>query len=386
MKENITLLKNKLVKNSEIILIFLLLFFFITEAVSKISVFSGQKKFDFQAIVKSLVLFFLGVGLLFQKKKEFFYIIVLILSFSIGQYYILDGFEYSSLIYFSKYIFTIALLGYFTTDFQRPKIKLLNIFEYVLVFNSLLILTGFLFNISFFQSYLGERFGYNGLMVSTATGTYFYSIGLGYFLIRYQKNILKNWKFWLVVISSLLLGTKSVMLVLAMLGIFYILNYINSQKLKLSFLCLAVLAAVGFGYYLFNINPLFLEIKETDGFLTSFLSLRDVLLTEYTLPYVQENWKTINYFFGGVSNFEFRPQMEILDLFFFWGILGGLFYFYFFCKSFFQLKKENITVYFVMITLFIIAFLAGNFFYNASLPIYLLILRESFCINQQKSV
>src|SRR5699024_9761033 len=114
---------------------------------------------------KSLVLFFLGVGLLFQKKKEFFYIIVLILSFSIGQYYILDGFEYSSLIYFSKYIFTIALLGYFTTDFQRPKIKLLNIFEYVLVFNSLLILTGFLFNISFFQSYLGERFGYNGLMV-----------------------------------------------------------------------------------------------------------------------------------------------------------------------------------------------------------------------------
>src|SRR5699024_7593234 len=213
------------------------------------------------------VLLFVSTGLLFQKKKEFYYLLILTLSFSIGQYYILDSFEQSSLAYFTKYIFAIALFGFFSVDFSRPKIKLLHIFEYLLVINSVLILIGFLFEISFLQSYLGNRFGYNGLLITTATGTYFHIIGLCYFLMRYKKNILKKWKFWLLVIASLLIGTKSIILALAAIGLFYIFTYLKSKRVKFSLFALAVLGAVGFGYYLFYLNPLFLEIKESQGFL-----------------------------------------------------------------------------------------------------------------------
>src|SRR5699024_10015891 len=179
--------------------------------------------------------------------------------------------------------------------------------------------------------------------------------------------------------------TKSIILALAAIGLFYIFTYLKSKRVKFSLFTLAVLGAVGFGYYLFYLNPLFLELKESQGFLTSFLSFRDLLFTESTLTYIQEYWKTINYLFGGVSNFELRPQMEFIDLLFFWGIFGGLIYSCFYVKSFISFKLDK-TFIFSIILLFSIALLAGNFFYNASLPIYLLILRESFCINQQKSV
>ncbi len=385
MKKNITFLKKTFDKNSEVILIILLLIFFFTESFSKISIFTGQQKSNFQAIPKTIVLLAVSIGILIQKKKKVLYLLILTLSFSIGQYYISDSFEQSSLIYFTKYIFPIAFLGFFSADFSRPKIKLLRVFEYLLVVNSIFIFIGFLFDISFLQSYLGSRFGYNGLLITAAIGTYFHIIGLCYFLIRYEKNMLKKWKFWLLVIAGLLVGTKSIILALAAIGIFYIFTYLKSKKVKISLFAFAVLGTAGFGYYLFFLNPLFLEIKESQGFLTSFLSLRDLLFTEATLPYIQEHWKIINYLFGGVSDFELRPQMELIDLLFFWGIFGSLIYIYFFIKSFFSFKPDK-TFIFSVILLFSIALLAGNFFYNASLPIYLLILRESFYLNQQKTV
>lgn len=377
MQVRIRSLKEKLNRNSESILILLLILFFLTEAITKVTVFSNLKKIEIQAGVKVLVLGMVLIGLVIFKKRELFFIAILSGIFIIGQLNLPSSFDPSVVVYFIKYIFPIALLGFFTVQPQKPKINLLNSFEYVLLFNSVLILFGLIFEIHQFKTYEGERFGYNGVLVTSAASTYFYLVGLCYFLARYRKNVIRNWKFWFIAGAAIVVGTKSLMLVLAALGIFYIIKYVPSRKFKWRLLAIVISIALGFGYYLFFINPLFHSLTQTKGLLTSFLSLRDQLFMDFTLPYIQENWNIWNYLFGGVSNFELRPQLEIVDAFFFWGILGSVTYLYFYSKSFFQYKMRDIISLFIIILILIIIFLAGNFFYNTSVVIYIIILRET---------
>ena len=377
MQSKIGFLKEKINSNSETVLIVLLIVFYLTESINKVAAHSNLEKIEIQAGIKALVFGLVLMGLLIYKKKELLYIAILSGLFVIGQSQIQNSFEGSILMYLTKYLFPIALLGFFTVQPHKPKLKLFKIFEYILLLNSILILVGLVADVPFFHTYHGSRFGYNGLMVTSAASTYFYIIGLSYFLARYQKGVVGNWKFWFIAIASMIVGTKSIMLVLAGLGFFYIIKYVSSPKFKLVLLAIAVFIVLGFGYYLFFINSIFKWITENEGVLTSFLSLRDQVLIDFTLPYIQENWNFWNYLFGGVSNFELRPQMEFIDVFFFWGILGGAAYLYFYSKSFFQYKVKDIVSMFILFLILIIIFLAGNFFYNTSVVIYVIILREA---------
>lgn len=371
--------------NSEFILISLLILFFLTEAITKITIFSNMEKFEIQAGLKALVFGLVLIGLVIYRKKELFYIVILFCLFSIGQLHIPNSFNWPVLQYFFKYIFAISLVAIFSNQSQSPKLKLLNIYEFVLIFNSVLILFGYLFDITYFRTYMGTRFGYNGLMASSATGTYFYVIGMCYFLARYKERLITNWKFWLVVLCATFIGTKSIALALVFISVFYIIKYIPSKRFKLILLFLFISIFIVFTYYLFFINPMFQSLTRSSGLLTSFLSMRDKLWMDYTLPYIQEYWGIWNYLFGGLSNFELRAQMELLDTLFFWGIIGGIAFSYFYFKSFFQDKIQGSTTIFILVLILLIAFFAGNFFYNASLPIYLIILRESMRLNPKNS-
>jgi len=104
---------------------------------------------------------------------------------------------------------------------------------------------------------------------------------------------------------------------------------------------------------------------------------------EETLPFIQENWSWGNYLFGGITDMETRSQMGVIDVFYFWGLVGGALYVYTFVKTFvtFRLTKE---VLFLLISFAVIVFLAGNFFENASVAIYLVVLREAFLYNTKK--
>src|SRR5690554_130928 len=377
MQKRIRSLKEKTYNNSEAVLIVLLILFYLTEGITKITVFSNLEKIEIQAGVKTLVLGLALLGLFFYKRKELLFICILTIIFIIGQINLPNSFEFSVLVYFMKYIFPIALLGAFTIQLQKPKLKLMNTFEYVLLFNSVLVIIGMIFEVTFFKTYEGSRFGYSGILVTSAASTYFYVIGLCYFLARYRKGLIANWKFWFVAVTAVVVGTKSIMLVLAVIGFIYIIEYVPSRKLKMGLLAIIVSMTLAFGYYLFFINPLFQTLTENEGVLTSFLSLRDQLFLDFTLPYIQENWNVWNYLFGGVSNFELRSQMEFLDALFFWGILGSFSYVYFYYRSFFQIKLKNILSIYILILILLITLLAGNFFYNTSVVIYMIILRES---------
>ena len=119
----------------------------------------------------------------------------------------------------------------------------------------------------------------------------------------------------------------------------------------------------------------FNEIRLKQGLFSSIFSFRDHLLLGETLPYIQNNWKWPNYLFGGISDLSTRTQMGFIDVFYFWGIVGGIVYLYTFYKSYIYFDLNNWKIYLFLI-LSVIVFLSGNFFENASLAIYLLILKE----------
>src|SRR5690606_36125611 len=111
------------------------------------------------------------------------------------------------------------------------------------------------------------------------------------------------------------------------------------------------------------------------GIMSAILSSRDELFLNETIPYMQEHWQWPNYLFGGISDLALRSQMGFIDLFLFWGSIGGILYLILFYKTFIPNLTEKNAGY-IILTLTLMVFLAGNFFENASLAIYLLILKE----------
>src|SRR5690554_5308471 len=234
MHSRLNYLKERIVNNSEAVLIFLLIIFFVSEAISKISILSHLEKPVLQPAIKFLLLALILVGLIVYKKKELIYLFVLTVIFIIGQLTIPNGFELSTGTYFLKYIFPIAFFGFFKVQQSKPKLNLLNVFEYILILHSVVIIVGFLFEIPLFRTYSGNRFGYNGLLITSATSTYFYIFGMCYFLSRYQRKMINNWRFWLIALAGLLTGTKSIALALTAIVVFYIINYVYSKVAKWS--------------------------------------------------------------------------------------------------------------------------------------------------------
>ena len=130
-----------------------------------------------------------------------------------------------------------------------------------------------------------------------------------------------------------------------------------------------------FKYGIFN------EIRERDGLISSVMSHRDRLFLEETIPYIQEHWGSLNYLFGGVSDLSTKSQIEFIDIFYFFGIIGGFCYYYIFLKEFLVFKM-NIYLVILLSVLFILVLLGGNFFSYPSIFIYLVILQECLKLDE----
>jgi hypothetical protein len=102
------------------------------------------------------------------------------------------------------------------------------------------------------------------------------------------------------------------------------------------------------------------------------------------IPFINEQWRLPNYLFGGINAIKTRPQMALFDLFYFFGLIGSMIYIWSFNKIFFTFKlKGNALIY--LVALLFIVILSGNFLLNASIVIYILILRELLIRDQYDS-
>jgi hypothetical protein len=103
------------------------------------------------------------------------------------------------------------------------------------------------------------------------------------------------------------------------------------------------------------------------------------------IPYIQDNWGFVNYLFGGINNISLRPQMAIFDLVFVFGFIGASIYLFLYFKLLVIFKKDIYYKFFISI-LSVILFFSGNYFLNASVAIYILVLREYFMYNEPSKV
>lgn len=363
-----------------------LLVFYISEAFSKYSIFFSGGKSDIPRVIKLVVLIFLVLAIV-KPIKNLLFPIFLAAIFCIGQFFLEDAFNTEIVVSFGKFLFPIFLFLYFNKynpDTLSVKV-IFKTFEIILYANSILILIGLCFDVHLFQSYKWTRFGYNGLFITSATSSYIYTIALFYFLLKYKNEFFYKWNVILIILSSLLIGTKLMYFSVIGSGLIYLLFYVHLSSLYRKYFLVAFLFIIIICFYFFFFQwGTFNEIRKEAGLLSSILSYRNDLFLEETIPFIDKNWRFSNYLFGGISNLNLRSQLGFVDVFLFWGLLGGVLYLYAFYKNFVTFYLNKSYFYFILF-LSIIVFLAGNFFENASVAIYLIVLREKFLEEQSKS-
>lgn len=361
----------------------LLLLFLVSEAFSKYNIYYENEKSDIPRLIKFVVFTFLIFSLI-KNFKSLLAPFLLASMFCIGQLFLVDGFKLEILTSGAKLLFPIflfILVNKYPLK-ESPRKLLFQVFEYVLIVNGILILIGLFLDIHLFDSYRWGRFGYNGLFITSSTSSYVYAIAIFYFLLKLKKDFLKSWKTFFVIVCALLTGTK--ILYIAIVGslLIYLVHFVNFNKSYRRILIIGLTTVVSFiGYFFFFRYGIFNQIRQEQGLISAILSFRDDLLLEQTLPFIQENWRWYNYLFGGISDLAIRSQMGFIDIFLFLGIIGGLVYLFTFYKTFASKSPTKVGVYIILI-LVLMVFLSGNFFENASVAIYLLILKETISHNE----
>ncbi len=84
---------------------------------------------------------------------------------------------------------------------------------------------------------------------------------------------------------------------------------------------------------------------------------------ERTFNYVKEHWNPLNYLFGGTDYNSLRIEIDPLDLFVFFGVIGAFFYLYFIRKCFIKPILNNFTKY-LIIGYILISMIYGAFLFN----------------------
>ncbi|MBW2937244.1 O-antigen ligase family protein [Aureisphaera sp. CAU 1614] len=360
---------------SEYGLITLFVLFFALDALGKTHIFSKTTT-TIPMIIKGIMSggIILTLAALYKNKKVFILLLILALFFAFGQWTLEIPFSKKNLIIFGKFITPLIFFELFNkAEISKQSAKrLFNVFEWTIVINSVLIFVGFIFKIKLFESYIGPRFGYNGLFITSGVSSYCILISLAYFYFSYKRELWKNIKFWIFFVSCFFIGTKVVYLGILVFLIATI-SQLNISKGKYVLLLFATFIGALF-YISFYEVGFFAKLTHEKGIVSSFLSLRNELFMDRTLPFIQENWDWKNYLFGGVSNYDLRSQMEVIDIFLFWGILGGIIYLYSYGITFVTFKMNKALVLFFVLFSIILLF-TGNFFVYTMTALFLLILR-----------
>jgi hypothetical protein len=342
-------------------LAFIIIAFFVLECVDKLLYVYRIDLNILTQVAKTIFLILLLAELVISKNKRvLIYFLVFISLFFIGQYQL--KFEFQNIVLFGKYLLPLVFFE------VANKMKLsksqfeffFNVFKKIMVFNSVLIVIGVVLSVELFKTYLGVRFGYNGMLRSASAGSYVYLMSLVGLVVYSGPKVIFSKSFWIIFIASFFVGTKILYLGISVISLWIFFNSHIKFKVILITLLIALISFAS--YFLFYKEQIFNDIIQNNSVFSALFSLRDRLFIENTIPYINENWNIMNYIFGGVQDYDaVRPQMEIVDIFLFWGLLGGIIYLFIYGKLFIEGIKTNSTNL-TFLSLIIFSFLiSGNF-------------------------
>ncbi|WP_158629439.1 hypothetical protein [Flavobacterium microcysteis] len=360
---------------------FLFIILYLTDAISKIGDFY-QSNISYTAIIIKIVLQIV-LFLKINKERNFEAIRILKIVSFLSIVFLLGQFFSNSEVPFLNRVFSnLKILNWYLSIFilyagaitflsansnRKDEIKSLFLaFEWIFYFNSLLMLIGFFFDIEIFKAYYySNRFGFNGLIRNATHASYICIIYIIYFYISYKDKPSKTSGILLLisVFVSLLLGTKAVLLFLFLLSIYWLIS-LRKYLLIITFSSLLVIFILFFDKFMNGFikehSYVLYDVYKKDGIITMLFSYRNESILKEFYPYITQNWTTFNYIFGGAEFNLHRTEFEFLDLFWFFGIAGMMFYLYAFLKHILNFKI--FLTHIPIILLFIIIFLAGSFF------------------------
>jgi hypothetical protein len=387
---------NLRIKHSQIILI-LIIINFLADATNSILESSGAEFFRFSIIPRSITtIYFLFLALQNKSGRNlwkiviFFYTVFLLGTLS--GYSLYEGYNLftnfsavNKLLYF--FICYVTFKYYFRT--KEEKSQLLQVFEYVLLIESITVLVGFIFHIDILSSYQNRRFGYKGIIPAQNEASGFFLIAFFYYLMKVDILGSNALKLILVMIAGLITGTK-VALILPILLIVQLVIWYSKGKIKvgriylgLTFVLLIGLALYFKDYILSRYAPTiaYYEYRAStsgDNLIYVLFSGRLARPYEFITNYLPR-FDLLNILFGGLDRSVFASETDVIDVFAQFGIVGLLMFFTVYIRLLFQNGKNlnSVSLLFPIIWLGVAA-TAGHTVFSAINGGYLAILLMAF--------
>ena len=380
---------------SEFILLSGFIIFYFTDGILKIlnKLEIGSNRYAI--IIKGLFILAIIIYYLFTARaKNFKFLLALvplIVFFFIGQIVLSINFESNNILENTnslfKYLFLIFLFipAYDILLHNKYPKRLLKYYKLIISINSVLIIIGLMFSSIIFTTYPSiHRFGYDGLIVAQNEASYIFIFALTtVYYRRFYLNI-KEFFFWLVIISSIFVATKAVFLFLLLLISFHIIKKLSFKQI-IVFLVSIILLLIAFIFspltYIFeNSWQIFMNGYNKHGLLWALLSGRNTFIYDKMIPLINDIWIFPNYFFGGQDVSTFLIEMEFIDIFLFFGILGTVVYSFIMFNIFSYIPfNRGFKIFFILSLLAIIA-TAGHFFQSGIVGIHFVIF---LLINQE---
>lgn len=387
--------RTKFLGKTESVFVILLVLFFISELATTVSYYLRFPFYNYSQVIKAGFIGFIGFLLLKNRFKPYFlsvFIGGMALIFLVGQWAFND-FEFGSHLFenslhFGRFVFVFFIVLLFHTFPKGLSPMLFTVFEKLMIFNAVLMLLTIVFDITMFKTYY-FRFGASGIFMTPSMITYFNALGLTYFLNCFLKDKKKLPELLLLFVVCFLSGTKALLFFVFLTGIhLFILKRIYLKRL----FYLSVLFVLGMGFFLkeavakffaSNFEPLIQAYNEF-GWWAALTSLRSQNLKENFLPVIREKWGLLNYLFGGTDFESYRVEFEPFDIFLFFGIVGVCWYFYRYFCDVMNFKSLSSFGKIQMIILLMTVAVSGNFFNNAPMSLYLVIVIYALSANSKK--
>lgn len=374
---------NILKKHIDFVLLFFIIGFFIGDFATSIAYksfpgafyrYAGLIKLCFEIIMVIIIISSKG-----KISKDYFIFFLLSVCFLINQFignqdeYLLKAEVLEGNIYFfNKYIYILIFIIFIKSiSIKRETFtRIFNVFMYILVFNSILILIGFIFEIQLFKSYeYTDRFGYSGFFSKPEEASFMYMIAIiyHYYLWVRKKGNKELHKILFWVFFALLIGKKSILLFLILIILGHVIFIVKNRMLYRFIIPFVVLIFYFYKETVVNcvleLFPFWQDLYQKSGLITTLSSKRDILLAE-AMSNVNLNWGFWNYIFGGIDISKYKVEFELVDLYLFLGVFGVAFYFYLISIHF--LKRGNFLKKALLLAIFFTSFLSGGLILNVT--------------------
>jgi hypothetical protein len=214
-------------------------------------------------------------------------------------------------------------------------------------------------------------------------------VAIYYYGASYLKVNNNKYKLALVLVAALLAGTKRVYFSLLILLLFHLYRYRHQFKLKAILIVSSIILTLTF----FKNNivevlnqkfELFVEIYNERGLISLIMSFRNELLVKTIKTEIIPKWDVFNVFIGGCDFTIERPEMDLVDLFFYFGLIGLFFYYNLFKVFFSTINKQNVFLIGLLMLLFLTSAITSGFLNSTNIPFIFFI---SVCyLNSRKAV